>query len=128
MLGEYSPAIGLLSTASTLAAEGLSAAEIAATLQSMYAGITIATAVTTAQVARCKYLRKMIDDLSENSMTKCSCDDDTATITLKTAYWCGRALYRWWEMVECFAGGDAGHIDRQQKDYAKCVECRALGE
>ena len=125
-LGLISFQMEFVGAAAGAATEGASIAEIASLVESL--GASAAAAAVIAKAARCKYLRDMIDSISEEGLSKCTCDDSDDVIRAKTAYWCGRALYRWLENKECFAGGDPGHIERQQKDYEKCVECRGYGE
>lgn len=119
---------GSILTAPWAAAQaGWTAAEIAAAFG--HTGLTLAAAeALVARAVRCREIRAKIDELKEGSLKKCSCNDSEETIALKTAYYCGLALWRWFENTECFFPPDKFHVQEQQKAYDKCKECRALLE
>ena len=105
---------------------GYTAAQIAELLQGAASYAAIAAAI--AKLERCKEIRAKIDEIKEGSVKACHCEDDDATLALKTTYYCGLALWRWFENTECFGGGDKTHKDEQEKAYDQCKNCRALTE
>ena len=119
----YGEIVGLLSS-------GLTPAQIVAALEGT--GVTLAIvneiAQELAKKKRCREIRAEIDKIQEGSLKACDCKDDDATLALKTAYYCGLALWRWYENTECFGGGDAGHKEKQEEAFVQCKKCRALNE
>jgi RHS repeat-associated protein len=121
-------ALGLISSIHAGAWAGAQAGWTAAELVQTF-GLTTAAALDYVRRAkRCKEIRAEIDILKENSLSKCDCEDDDATIAAKTAYYCGLALWRWFENSECFFPPDDGHIQQQQQNFDKCKECRSFAE
>ena len=121
-------ALGLISSIHAGAWAGAQAGWTAAELVKTF-GLTTAAALDYVRRAkRCKEIRTEIDNLKENSLSKCGCEDDDATNAAKTTYYCGLALWRWLENSECFFPPDDGHIQQQQQNYDKCKECRSLAE
>ena len=105
---------------------GYTAAQIAELLRGAASYATIVAAI--AKLQRCKAVRAEIDAIKEASIPKCGCDDDDATLALKTTHYCGLALWRWFENTECFFPPTEQHVKKQQEAFDNCKKCRALQE